>query len=69
MHLKPLRILSEQEILQLLTVGKTNLEIAEDLYITPGTVRVHVHAILHKLEVRDRHQAIRAAVERQIIPG
>ncbi len=48
----------EQEILLLMTEGKTNQEIAESLYIAPGTVRVHVHAILHKLGVRDRAQAI-----------
>ncbi|MBE8967461.1 response regulator transcription factor, partial [Nostocales cyanobacterium LEGE 12452] len=48
----------EQEILSLLATGKTNQEIALALYITPGTVRVHVHAILQKLEVRDRTQAV-----------
>lgn len=35
----------EQEILSLLAAGKTNQEIALALYITPGTVRVHVHTI------------------------
>ncbi len=59
----------EQEILLLLAAGKTNQDIAEDLYIAPGTVRVHVHAILHKLGVRDRTQAIQVAVQRQIIPS
>jgi two-component system, NarL family, response regulator len=58
----------EQEILLLLAAGKTNQDIAEDLYIAPGTVRVHVHAILHKLDVRDRTQAIQVAMQRQIIP-
>lgn len=43
----------EQEILALIAAGKTNQEIAEQLYIAIGTVRVHVHAILQKLEVRD----------------
>jgi two-component system, NarL family, response regulator len=59
----------EQEILLLMAAGKTNQDIAEDLYIAPGTVRVHVHAILHKLDVCDRTQAIRVAVQRQIIPS
>jgi two-component system, NarL family, response regulator len=58
----------EQEILLLLAAGKTNPEIAKTLYIAPGTVRVHVHAILHKLEVCDRIQAVQVAVQRQIIP-
>lgn len=57
----------EQEILALLATGKTNQEIAELLYIAPGTVRVHVHAILHKLEVRDRTQAVVVAIQKQLI--
>ena len=44
----------DQEILALVAAGKSNQEIAEILYIAGGTVRVHVHAILQKLEVRDR---------------
>ena len=43
----------EQEILALIAAGKSNQEIAQTLYITPGTVRVHVHAIIQKLGVRD----------------
>ena len=57
----------EQEILALLATGKTNQEIAEILYIAPGTVRVHVHAILHKLEVRDRTQAAVVAIQKRLI--
>ncbi|KPQ34481.1 MAG: two-component system, NarL family, response regulator [Phormidesmis priestleyi Ana] len=47
----------EEEILALLSMGKSNQEIAAQLHITAGTVRVHVHAILQKLDVRDRTQA------------
>ncbi len=54
----------EQEILQLITVGKTTQEIADTFYITPGTVRVHVHAILQKLDVRDRTQAALLALQK-----
>jgi two-component system, NarL family, response regulator len=57
----------EQEILELLADGKTNQQIAEILYITPGTVRVHVHAILHKLGVSDRAQAVVIALQRHWI--
>ncbi|MEI6428250.1 MAG: response regulator transcription factor [Pseudanabaena sp. ELA607] len=57
----------EQEILTLIAKGKSNLEIAQILYITTGTVRVHVHSILHKLEVRDRTQAVIMAVKNQLI--
>ena len=48
----------EKEILTLMSEYKTNQEIAEILYISSGTVREHIHAILHKLEVSDRKQAI-----------
>ncbi|MBW4639795.1 MAG: response regulator transcription factor [Gloeocapsa sp. UFS-A4-WI-NPMV-4B04] len=57
----------EQEVLALLALGKTNQEIAEIMYITPGTVRVHVHGILKKLEVRDRTQAALVAIQKQLV--
>lgn len=57
----------EQEILALIAANKTNQEIAEVLYITPGTVRVHVHAILHKLGVSDRKQAIAVAARTNLL--
>lgn len=57
----------EQEILALIAVGKTNQEIAGMLYIAPGTVRVHVHAILQKLDVRDRTKAAVIAIQQNLI--
>ncbi len=57
----------EHQILSLLALGKSNQEIAAGLYISPGTVRVHVHAILHKLEVRDRTQAVVMALQKGLI--
>ncbi|QLE58270.1 response regulator transcription factor [Nostoc sp. TCL26-01] len=57
----------ELEILSLLATGKTNQEIAKLLYISPGTVRVHVHTILHKLAVSDRTQAVVVALQKQLI--
>ncbi len=48
----------EREVLELLTESKTNPEIAQILYISVGTVRVHVHSILHKLNAGDRNQAV-----------
>lgn len=53
----------EREILTLIATAKTDRQIAEILYITPGTVRVHVHTILHKLGASDRQQA--TAIARQ----
>lgn len=57
----------EQEILALVATGKSNQEIADILYISAGTVRVHVHAILHKLDVRDRTQAAVLAIQKQLV--
>ncbi|HEY9693890.1 MAG TPA: response regulator transcription factor [Oculatellaceae cyanobacterium] len=57
----------EQEILAKVAEGRSNQEIAELLYITPGTVRVHVHAILQKLEVRDRTQAAVKAIQMGLV--
>lgn len=57
----------EQEILALIVDGKTNQEIAQELYIAPGTVRVHVHAILQKLDVRDRTQAAVIAIQKKLV--
>ncbi len=57
----------EQEILALMAAGQSNQEIAETLYIAPGTVRVHVHAILQKLEVRDRTQAVILAMQMGLV--
>jgi two-component system NarL family response regulator len=57
----------EREILTLIASGKSNSEIAETLYIAAGTVRVHVHAILQKLEVRDRTQAVVIALRNGMI--
>lgn len=57
----------EQEILVLIAAGKTNQEIAQLLHIATGTVRVHVHAILQKLEVRDRTQAAVLAIQKGLV--
>jgi two-component system, NarL family, response regulator len=57
----------ETEILTLIAAGKSNNEIAQQLNITIGTVRVHVHAILQKLEVRDRTSAAIMAIQQNLI--
>jgi two-component system, NarL family, response regulator len=57
----------EQEILALVSMGKSNQEIASSLYIATGTVRVHVHTILSKLSVRDRTQAAILAIKNGLV--
>lgn len=51
----------EYEVLELIVEGCSNIEIANKLYITVGTVKTHVRNILNKLSVDDRTQvAVRA---------
>jgi two-component system, NarL family, response regulator len=57
----------ETEILALIAAGKSNHQIAQQLHITIGTVRVHVHAILQKLEVRDRTSAAIMAIQQNLV--
>jgi two-component system, NarL family, response regulator len=57
----------ELEVLRLIAQGQPNSQIAKNLFITPGTVRVHVHSILQKLAVSDRTQAAILAIQRNLI--
>ncbi|WP_067727192.1 response regulator [Oceanobacillus damuensis] len=57
----------EGEILQLIAKGKTNQEIADELYIALKTVKVHVSNILGKLEVHDRTQAVIYAFKNNLV--
>ena len=53
----------EREVLDLLTSGCTNRQIAERLVISASTVKVHVEHILAKLGVGDRTQAAVRAIQ------
>lgn len=53
----------EIEILRLIANGLNNADIAQKLYLSEGTVRNHVSAILNKLEVTDRTQAAVIAIQ------
>ncbi|WP_208585539.1 response regulator [Gracilibacillus suaedae] len=57
----------ELEILLLIAQGKTNQEIADDLFIALKTTKVHVSNILSKLEVQDRTQAAVYAYQNGLI--
>jgi len=63
------RVLSsrELEVLDCLAEGKSNRSIAETLFICEATVKFHVHAILGKLNVKNRTEAVLAAVERGFV--
>ena len=48
-------------------MGKRNKEIAAQLDITEGTVKIHVSNILGKLGVADRTEAVTQALQRGIV--
>jgi DNA-binding NarL/FixJ family response regulator len=52
----------ELEVLQALTRGLSNREIAGTLYVTEHTVKKHISSILCKLDLKDRTQAALYAV-------
>ena len=57
----------EREVLRLVGAGRSNPEIAEDLFISLATVKTHVRHILAKLDLRDRAQAIVLAHEHGLV--
>jgi DNA-binding NarL/FixJ family response regulator len=60
----------EIDILKSIARGKTNAEIARELYIGEATVRTHVSNLLSKLDLRDRVQVVAFAYESGIVqPG
>jgi len=57
----------EQEVLTFLASGKSNKEIANRLGITEATVKCHVSAILLRLNVNDRTEAVVTALQRGLV--
>jgi NarL family two-component system response regulator LiaR len=57
----------EIEVLQLLAFGHTNKDIAEQLFISPDTVKTHLEHIFEKLGTSDRTAAVAEALRRRLI--
>ncbi|UHA61214.1 response regulator transcription factor [Metabacillus litoralis] len=57
----------EMEILLLMAQGKTNQEIADELFIALKTAKTHVSNILSKLDVQDRTQAVIYAFKHSLV--
>jgi two-component system, NarL family, response regulator len=57
----------ELEVLKLLAGGKSNSQIAEFCHITTRTVKAHISAIISKLNVTNRTEAVAKAIERGFI--
>ncbi len=57
----------EQEVFMLMAHGDTNADIAEELFISEGTVKTHVKRVLSKLDMRDRTQVVVFAYEQRLV--
>lgn len=67
-HLKNVELTSrEREVLQLVTEGKTNQEIASHLEISKKTVEKHLSAVFSKLGVHSRVEAVEYALKKKML--
>jgi DNA-binding CsgD family transcriptional regulator/tetratricopeptide (TPR) repeat protein len=57
------------EVLALLVEGRSNAEIAEQLVVSPRTAEHHVAAVIAKLGVTTRWDAVRRAAELELVPA
>ncbi|MGO9975247.1 MAG: LuxR C-terminal-related transcriptional regulator [Solirubrobacteraceae bacterium] len=57
----PLLSEREREVLELISAGSTNREIAQQLYLSPHTVKEHTSALYRKLGARNRADAVQRA--------
>jgi DNA-binding NarL/FixJ family response regulator len=57
----------ERAVFTRMAAARSNREIADELYLSEGTVKVHVRSILTKLNLRDRVQAVVLAYETGIL--
>jgi DNA-binding NarL/FixJ family response regulator len=60
----------EREVLALIGQGKTNAEIAAELFVGEGTVKTHINHVFTKLQLRDRAAAVVFAFDHDLVtPG
>jgi DNA-binding NarL/FixJ family response regulator len=58
----------EYEVLELISHGLSNQEIADKLFVSTSTIKTHVSNVLAKLDSKRRTQAIQRAKELRILP-
>ncbi|RZU64859.1 LuxR family two component transcriptional regulator [Microterricola gilva] len=59
----------EQEVLTAIAAGRSNTEIASELFLSESTVKTHVGRVFSKLGLRDRVHAVIFAYENGLAPG
>jgi DNA-binding NarL/FixJ family response regulator len=57
----------EREVLGLLAAGRTNKEIAGELFVAEGTVKAHVAGVYRKLGVHSRAEAVSKAGDQKLL--
>ena len=57
----------EREVLALIGQGKTNAEIAAELFVGEGTVKTHINHLFTKLQLRDRAAAVVFAFDHDLV--
>ena len=58
----------EMEVLQLMAEGLSNQQIADQLFVSPNTIKTHLARLFEKLEVGKRIQAVEKAKRLGLIP-
>ncbi len=58
----------EKEILQSIIEGQSNKEISHTLYVSVETVKSHIKNIYHKLQVKNRVEAVTVAIKQNVLP-
>lgn len=57
----------ELKVLDLISKGKSNTQIAKEVNVSVHTIKVNVASILYKLKVKDRLQAVVKAIKEKLI--
>jgi DNA-binding NarL/FixJ family response regulator len=57
----------EVDVLRLIAAGKSNLEIAKELFVSEATVKTHINHVFAKTGARDRAQAVRFAYQHGLV--
>ncbi|MEV6976251.1 response regulator transcription factor [Kitasatospora sp. NPDC093806] len=58
----------EREVMAMAATGLSNEEIAARMYVSPFTIRTHIHRAMAKLDARDRAQLVALAYQTGLVP-